>query len=434
MTCARCHSHKYDAIRQAEYYQLFAFFNNGQEANAKLPVSNEATKQYAKQKADYDAKLKALDGQIASSRTGHVAAFDTWKKKIQVQIRMMTGQEAGSVAPKEVAPIFAIALHKRNAKQSAQLLDYFFKNEYAATKKLIADREALQKIAPKEPVTVVRVLAEQNRQTRIMERGDFLNVTDEVHAAGLSVLPPIDGRKENVRDRLDLAHWLMSESNPLTPRVLANQVWEKLFGEGLVRTMNDFGVRGDPPTHPDLIDWLGAEYRRMGWSRKKMIETIVMSSTYRQASAHRMELLETDPTNKWLARQNIQALTMLNNEVFIEASQAFAKRALELAASDDHDRIAQALRICIGRQPADSEIARFVKLLEKSRAYYQQNLENAKKVTGGYLPQEVEPAEAAAWVAQKVWPVRDGFFRSHAACRQLCRRSADGAVAPLRAV
>ena len=108
----------------------------------------------------------------------------------------------------------------------------------------------------------------------------------------------------NRQSRLDLARWLTSPANPLTPRVAVNHVWAKLFGKGLVRTTNDFGVRGERPSHPELLDYLASEYPRLKWSRKALIRQIVLSATYRQSSAHRPELLEVDPENRLLARQN----------------------------------------------------------------------------------------------------------------------------------
>ena len=117
------------------------------------------------------------------------------------------------------------------------------------------------------------------------------------------VLPALNV-KERAPGRDDLARWLTDPSNPLVARVVANRVWQQLFGFGLVRTPEDFGTRGEPPTHPELLDWLATELIRLEWSQKALIRTVVMSATYRQSSAHRPELAERDPENRWLARQN----------------------------------------------------------------------------------------------------------------------------------
>ncbi len=134
----------------------------------------------------------------------------------------------------------------------------------------------------------------------------------EVVPAGLATLPPLTPRQPQaaLADRLDLAQWLVSPDNPLTPRVTVNHVWRHLFGTGIVKTANDFGTRGDPPTHPELLDWLAAEFIGAGdtgnraWSRKELIKLIVMSATYRQSSSQCESLLAIDPQNQFLGRQN----------------------------------------------------------------------------------------------------------------------------------
>lgn len=103
---------------------------------------------------------------------------------------------------------------------------------------------------------------------------------------------------------MDLARWLVQKDHPLTARVEANRLWLHLFGRGLVQTPDDFGVKGAAPKYPELLDWLAAELQINGWSRKKLIKTIVCSATYQQSSRHRAELTATDPMNTLLARQN----------------------------------------------------------------------------------------------------------------------------------
>ena len=156
-----------------------------------------------------------------------------------------------------------------------------------------------------------RVLSEREtpRSTRLLKRGEFLNPGDDVTPgllAGLHSLAADTSGESTPRsiNRLDLARWLVDPANPLTPRVLANQVWLHLFGQGLVRTPDDFGARGDPPTHPELLEWLANDMIIRGWSRKALIRRIVSSATYRQASRHRPELAVIDPANRLLARQN----------------------------------------------------------------------------------------------------------------------------------
>ena len=152
---------------------------------------------------------------------------------------------------------------------------------------------------PKVPV--MRALdADKLRATHIHRRGNFLDPGDEV-AAGLPgafhKLP--DNTPMN---RLTLAKWLMSPENTLTPRVWANRIWARLFGLGIVETEEDFGALGAMPTHPELLDWLAAEYRDSGWSLKRYMKTILMSRTYRQSSAVTPEIRAVDPRNELLSR------------------------------------------------------------------------------------------------------------------------------------
>jgi hypothetical protein len=119
-----------------------------------------------------------------------------------------------------------------------------------------------------------------------------------------STTPTEAGKMLALPDRLDLAEWLFDPANPLTARVTVNHVWYRFFGRGLVATLDDFGTRGEKPSHPELLDWLATEFPRLGWSRKALIKLIVVSSTYRQGSIPRRELTERDPNDILLARQN----------------------------------------------------------------------------------------------------------------------------------
>ena len=155
--------------------------------------------------------------------------------------------------------------------------------------------------------TKAQALAEADkdrRQTYVHLAGDYTRRGPDVIPASLSALPPMAKPAQPERGRLDLAHWLVSPQHPLTSRVAVNHIWSKLFGFGFVRTPDDFGTAGESPSHPELLDWLASEFMRSGWSRKRLIKLIVMSATYRQSSAHREDIVELDPLNCLLARQN----------------------------------------------------------------------------------------------------------------------------------
>ncbi len=148
----------------------------------------------------------------------------------------------------------------------------------------------------------VMVLAErlQPRDTFVLQRGVWDKPGEKVpHGAPAAIAPwPADVEKT----RLGLARWIVSRGNPLTARVIVNHLWQMLFGAGLVRTAEDFGLQGERPTHPELLDWLAVEFIESGWDLQRVLTLIVTSATYRQDSAISTALLARDPENRWLAR------------------------------------------------------------------------------------------------------------------------------------
>ncbi len=158
---------------------------------------------------------------------------------------------------------------------------------------------ALKAQVPQLPIMRELAVTKQ-RTTRIHNRGSFLDQGEAVQPAVLAAFHPLP--QSLPPSRLGVAHWLVSDDNPLTPRVWANRIWSRLFGKGLVETEEDFGAVGSPPSHPQLLDWLAAEYRDGGWSLKKLLKTIVLSDTYRQVSSVDAALADVDPQNAWLSR------------------------------------------------------------------------------------------------------------------------------------
>nr|ADI22614.1 hypothetical protein [uncultured verrucomicrobium HF0500_16O23] len=217
------------------------------------------------------------------------------------RIKARTGQSPNDGIPATIVKILEVKPDKRDKKQNDTLLAHF-RAQDAEAKKLQAE---LKKSAPKPPVMSVRVISQRTngpRPTHVLHRGEFKQPKNKVAASTPTTLPRVKNRAQG--DRLDLAHWLVDGQNPLVPRVTVNHIWANLFGEGIVRTINDFGVRGEAPTHPELLNWLGGEFIHQKWSRKAIIKLIVTSATYRQASVHRPELSKRDPNNMLLHRQN----------------------------------------------------------------------------------------------------------------------------------
>jgi hypothetical protein len=165
-----------------------------------------------------------------------------------------------------------------------------------------AEIETLKKERP-QPVTtlVLRERSPENpRTTFVHRRGEFLQPAEAVEPAVLSALHPLPAGAP--RNRLGFAQWLVSPDNPLTARVTVNRQWQSFFGRGLVRTTEDFGLMGEAPSHPELLDWLAVQFMRHGWSLKQLHKLIVTSATYQQSSRVTPALLARDPDNVWLAR------------------------------------------------------------------------------------------------------------------------------------
>ena len=176
--------------------------------------------------------------------------------------------------------------------------------ELGPAKQAVAALEQQQReLEASLPSTFIFRDLDQPRPTYVMLRGQYNQPGDEVHPAVPAVLPPLvpgDGRTR--ANRLDLARWLVAPENPLTARVAVNRFWQQLVGSGLVRTPADFGSQGEPPSHPELLDWLAREFQESGWDVKSLVRRIVTSDTFRQRSAVTPELLERDPENRVLAR------------------------------------------------------------------------------------------------------------------------------------
>jgi Protein of unknown function (DUF1553)/Protein of unknown function (DUF1549)/Planctomycete cytochrome C len=164
---------------------------------------------------------------------------------------------------------------------------------------LLAELEKQQRAMPTARTLVMNEIA-QPRTAAIFRRGDFRNPGDPVEPGTPAVLHPY--REEGPRNRLALARWLVSRENPLVARVIVNRLWSEIFGEGIVATPEDFGIKGDRPSHPELLDWLAVEFMERGWSQKSLLRVIVTSATYRQSSRATPEMQERDPRNRLLAR------------------------------------------------------------------------------------------------------------------------------------
>ena len=169
-----------------------------------------------------------------------------------------------------------------------------------------ARSEAAEKVARDLAVAIPNTLVFKDQATMrdsfVMQRGSYDKPGEKVTRGTPAFLPKLDAADAAAPSRLDLAKWLVSAEHPLTARVAANRLWQQLFGVGLVKTSEDFGLQGEPPSHPELLDWLAAEYRDGGWDTRKLVRMIVTSRAFRRSSAAAEPQLARDPENRLLAR------------------------------------------------------------------------------------------------------------------------------------
>jgi hypothetical protein len=206
--------------------------------------------------------------------------------------------------PSEISHLVQIAPAARSEAQQTQLRDYFLR-EVAADSRTLHNQwtAAKKRLADLKPVTVpvLQELTDKSRRkTFVQRRGNFLDLGPEVQPGVPAVF--VNAEREMPVDRLALARFLVSRENPLTARVVVNRYWEQLFGQGLVRTSEEFGSQGELPSHPELLDYLAVEFMDTGWDVKRLLKQIVLSAAYRQASHVTPSSFERDPENRLLAR------------------------------------------------------------------------------------------------------------------------------------
>jgi hypothetical protein len=438
IACAQCHDHKYDPLSQADFFRVFAFFNNTQDADRgdESPTLGLSSQAHDQKKAELKAEADRL-------RVTLQQEFDSpeWNAAW------------GSL----------VSLDKR--------------------------------LAGWKPETTVPILAElpekSRRQTKIQLRGNFLDLGPEVTEGVPEAIYPLSPGAP--RDRLALARWLVSVDNPMTARVVANRYWEQIFGAGLVPTSEEFGSQGEPPTHPELLDWLATELVSQKWDVKHLLRLLVTSATYRQSSKVTPDALRLDPANQWLARgprfrlsaetvrdqalavagllspkmygppvrppqpssglsaafgggidwqtskgedryrralytswrrsnpypsmatfdapnreictvrrtrtnTPLQALVTLNDPVYVEASQGLARRMM--TGKDRADKIRLGIKFCLSREPTDREINRLGQLYDDAYARYAGDADKARKMATeplGPASDGSNLAEMAAW-------------------------------------
>ncbi|MHC4875443.1 MAG: PSD1 and planctomycete cytochrome C domain-containing protein [Planctomycetota bacterium] len=330
--CARCHSHKFDPIPQTDYFRMEAILTPAYRPDDWIPQMNRrlqvATKQQkesaAKHNAQVDAGVKKLKDELTALKTTFTnRLFDERLAKLPEEIR------------EDVTAALAVAADKRSEVQK-YLAGKFEKTLKPAGKELDEALATYDEFKTGTAGLNAKVAAEESRRrhfdevralydtpgevvTNVLLRGDPLVPGPEIQPGVISTLKtpqPFEwsqrlSEKTSGR-RLAFARWLTQPEHPLTARVMVNRIWMHHFGRGLVSTPDDFGVSGDPPSHPELLDWLATEFVRSDWSIKHIHRLILTSSTWRQRSRvdgeHRDAGQAADPDNRLLWRQNLRRL------------------------------------------------------------------------------------------------------------------------------
>jgi hypothetical protein len=299
LNCVRCHDHKFDDIAQKEYYQLFDYFNQTSEEGGgwggkQKPLLTLGTPEEI-------LEIEQLQDYIATLKT-EVESLEV--KKFPREKGLPASESELAKSTKGLDPRILLNLPKlRGTGSFGQLLKYFPPADTygKAIKKLHGKMSEYDKLSSEKTQVMVMDELEEPRPTFVLDRGGYNTpiVKDTLKSGIPKILPPLADSENN---RLALANWLVSEEQPLTARVTVNRYWQAFFGNGLVKTPEDFGVQGALPTHPELLDWLAKDFQENGWDLQHLFKKIVMSATYRQSSKVSEELLEQDPENALLAR------------------------------------------------------------------------------------------------------------------------------------
>jgi hypothetical protein len=307
--CARCHDHKFDPISQKDYYQLEAFFSSAFPKDVSIATEEEQAA-VARAKKKLAARIAPLSSQVS------VIEAPARKRLLEQKTAALDPKTREALATKlvgrtpeqhrlvlEAQPLLRITWDEIIAELS--------RADVARRSSLRRQIHDLEAHMPPPPSRAWTLAGGPPTPSHILKRGSVKRKGAKVSPAMPETLaracPPIKTSEEP--DRIALSRWLTRPDHPLTARVLVNRLWQHHTGRGLVATPNDFGTRGSPPTHPELLDWLARELVRSGWSLKHVHRLIVTSSAYRQDSVrHDARGEKVDPENRLLWRMNRQRL------------------------------------------------------------------------------------------------------------------------------
>jgi cytochrome c553 len=304
--CARCHDHKYDPIPQRDYYRMQAVFFPFQKAEKVLATQTEIDSYKARQK-EIDALVRPVRTKIAAIEKPIREKLLAEKVEFHVRLAEMSNGFEGKTREQyreETAKRFAKDVKLQPEEIEAALLP----DNAKARRELMKEEEKINQTRPKPLPSAMGVTDDEKPGVaHLLKRGDWRNKGDVVQPGFPEVLAGSTGIDLQNR-RKQLSDWIASPENPLTARVVVNRIWQYHFGAGLVKTPSDFGATGDPPSHPELLDWLALEFVKRGWSWKALHRLILTTNTYRQASQFDQRASGKDPENRLLWRMNPRRL------------------------------------------------------------------------------------------------------------------------------
>jgi hypothetical protein len=313
LTCARCHDHKFEPISQKDYFRFQAFFTPVEFRRDISLATRAEREQRAALVREYQALTKPIRDEIASMLDPirkSLTEAKLAKLSQEAQVAHRTKPEDRNGGQQELVAqtgrfIVVSDAEIRKAMQPTQAKRW---DELLAQLKTHDGKKP-----PNEPVAMgVRDRAGEPAKTFVLERGELSNRGEDVEPGYPAILLPgrkpvpatIDRLADSTGRRTALAQWIVTPDNPLTARVIVNRLWQHHFGRGLVATPSDFGVRGERPSHPELLDWLASELIAGKWSLKQIHRTILLSATYQQSTQAEALTFTRDPDNLLISRMN----------------------------------------------------------------------------------------------------------------------------------
>lgn len=316
--CVRCHDHKFDPIKLADYYGLAGIFGSSEAAymtdrGVWSSLLTSALPETPDQRAERERALRE-HGKTMATVTAERAGLAQELAEVTQRLTALTAPPATNRPPSvEAAGVAKTGVTTTTAVAKETPADALKTRKVELDKKISSLDNRLLHLAYIEPKAAFAYCLRESAQPadgRITLRGNVHALGDTVPRGFVRVVPsgPWPQIPPNTSGRVQLADWLASPENPLPARVTVNRIWQKLFGEGLVRSVDYFGTRGDRPTHPELLDWLAVRFIQNGWSQKTLIRELVLSRTYGLSSAQDAAALARDPDNRRLWRMNRRRL------------------------------------------------------------------------------------------------------------------------------